>query len=102
VAHRLAPPASVVRCTTRLHQDLGGLETLKEEDVGMLELGRRRDLFDEAVAADDRGELGPEHLDRDFAVVFQVIRRIDGGHAPPELAVEPVATVRAALSRVTA
>ena len=46
----------------------------------------------EPLGADDRGELGAQHLERDLAVVAQVVREVDGGHAArPELALDAVA-----------
>ena len=44
----------------------------------------------------DCGELGVEHLERDRAVVLEVVREVDRGHAAAaELAVEGVATRQA-------
>ena len=58
----------------------------------MLQIGGRLDLGEEALAADHRGELGPQHLDRDVAVVPEVVREVDGGHAArAELALDAVA-----------
>ena len=42
-------------------------------------------------------ELGAEHLDRDLAVVLEVLGEVDRGHAAPaELALDPVAVRQAA------
>ena len=38
------------------------------------------DLGQEAFSAQRRGKLLVDDLDRDFAIVFQVMREIDGGH----------------------
>ena len=58
----------------------------------MLELGRELDLAEEALGAERGGELGPEHLEGDQALVPQVAREIDRGHAAlPELALDGVA-----------
>ena len=58
----------------------------------MLEIGRGLDLGEEPLGADDRGELGPEHLDGDPAVVLEVLRQVHGGHAArAELPLDPVA-----------
>ena len=49
------------------------------------------DLAGEAVRAERGGELGAEHLDRDLAIVLQVLGEVDGGHAAlAELALDPV------------
>ena len=51
-----------------------------------------RDLGEESLGADDRGQFRPQHLDRDAAVVPDVLGQVDGGHAAlPELALEAVA-----------
>ena len=58
----------------------------------MLELGGDLDLAQEPLGTDDRGELGMQHLDGDLAVVLEVLRQVDGGHAAPaELALDQVA-----------
>ena len=58
----------------------------------MLEVGRELDLGQEALGADHGGELGPEHLEGDAAVVADVLGEIDGRHAAgADLAVEAVA-----------
>ena len=62
------------------------------EDVGMLEPGGEPDLALEALGAERGGELGMEHLERDRAVVPEVLGEVDRGHAPAaELALERVA-----------
>ena len=58
----------------------------------MLEIGGDLDLGEEAVAADDGGQLGVQDLDGDLAAVLQVLGEVDGGHAAlAELAVEAIA-----------
>ena len=58
----------------------------------MLEVGGELDLGQEPLGADHGGELGPEHLERDPAVVAEVLGEVDGGHAAgADLAVEAVA-----------
>ena len=58
----------------------------------MLELGGELDLAEEALGADDRGELGVHHFERDRAVVSEVVGEIDRRHAArAELALEAVA-----------
>ena len=62
------------------------------EDVRMLEPGGELDLAQEPLGAQRRGELGVQHLERDGAVVPQVVREVDRGHAAAaELALELVA-----------
>ncbi len=58
----------------------------------MAQRGDGVDLGEEAVGADGGGELGAEHLDGDIAIVLEVVREIDRGHAAlTELALDPVA-----------
>ena len=46
----------------------------------------------EPLGAEHRGELGPQHLERDLAVVPEVVREVDGRHAAgAELALDAVA-----------
>ena len=62
------------------------------EDVRVLEIGGDLDLFEEAVGADDGGELGAEHLEGDLAVVLQVVGQVNGRHAAvAEFALDAVA-----------
>ena len=50
------------------------------------------DLAGEALGAEHRAQLGPEHLDRHLAVMLEVVRQVDRGHAAPaELALDGVA-----------
>ena len=58
----------------------------------MLQAGGGLDLGEEALAADDGGELGVQDLDGDLAVVLEVLGEVDRGHAAlAELALEAVA-----------
>ena len=58
----------------------------------MLQVGGGLDLGEEALGADDGGELGPQHLDRDLAVVLEVVGEVDRGHAAlAQLALKAVA-----------
>ena len=64
----------------------------QRQDVRMLEVRRRADLGEEAIGADRRGELRPEHLERHQPVVAEVARQVDGRHAAgAELVLERVA-----------
>ena len=47
----------------------------------MLEVGGGLDLGQEPLGADDRGQLGAQHLDRHLAVVLEVLGEVDRGHA---------------------
>ena len=58
----------------------------------MLEVGGDLDLGQEPLGAEHGGQLGAQHLERDLAVVPQVVREVDGGHAArAELALDAVA-----------
>ena len=58
----------------------------------MLQPRRDVDLAEESVAAEGSGQLGPKHLDRDLAVVPDVLGQVDGRHAAAaELPLEHVA-----------
>ena len=57
----------------------------------MLQVGDGLDLAQESLGADHGGELRPEHLDGDLAVVSQILREVYRGHATgAELAHEVV------------
>ena len=49
----------------------------------MLQPGGDLDLPQEPVGAEDGGEFGPQHLDRDPAPVPEVARGVDPRHAAP-------------------
>ena len=51
------------------------------EDVRMLQRGDRPDLAHEPVGPDHRGQLGAQDLDRDLAVVLEIVGEVDRGHA---------------------
>ena len=58
----------------------------------MLQPGGEADLALEAVGAERGGELGEEDLERDGAVVAEVVGEVDDGHAAAaELALDGVA-----------
>ena len=60
----------------------------------MAELRGELDLAQEAVAAERLGEVGAQHLERDVAVVLEVVREVDRGHAAgAELALDAVAAL---------
>ena len=61
------------------------------EDVRVGQPGRHPDLAEEPVGADLGGDLGPEDLDGDLAVVAEVVGQEDHGHAAfAELSLDPV------------
>jgi hypothetical protein len=62
------------------------------EDVEVLEIGSRPDLLDEPISDEHRRQLGAEHLDRDLALVLEVLGQVDCGHAAlPGVALDAVA-----------
>src|SRR6185437_8147476 len=62
------------------------------EDVRMLQRRDGLDLAQEPCGADDRGELGPQHFDRDLALVLEIVREVHRSHAAlAELVLDPVA-----------
>ena len=62
------------------------------EDVRMVELGGDGDLAEEPLGAERVGEFRVEDLDRHRAIVLEVVREVDGGHAAlAELALDAVA-----------
>ena len=48
----------------------------------MLQARRSADLGQESFAAEGRVEIGVQDLDCDVAVVLEIVREVDGGHAP--------------------
>jgi hypothetical protein len=68
------------------------------QDVGMLKPGGQPDLPQESLGPKRSGQIGVEHLERNQAVVLQVMRQIHHGHAPvAELALDGVAVVQGRL-----
>ncbi len=62
------------------------------KDVGMGEPGGDPDLAGESFGAEQRAELGAEHLDGHLAVVLQVVGEVHGRHATAaELVLDGVA-----------
>src|SRR5438093_7704520 len=58
----------------------------------MGESGGDVDLAQEAIRPQARGQVGAEHLEGDQPAVFQVLRQVDGRHAPmAELAFDAIA-----------
>ena len=75
-----------------VQEAVGGAGIEQREDVRVLQVRRGADLGQESLGADHRGELGPQHLDRDLAVVAKIVGEVDGRHAAgPELPKDAVA-----------
>lgn len=56
-----------------------GLSRIEErENVRVLEIGDRLDFLHEPLSPQHSREFGPEHLDRDLAVVLQVSQPSSG------------------------
>ena len=51
------------------------------QDVRVLQVGRGLDLGQEPLGANHGGQFGSQDLERDVAVVFDIVREIDGRHA---------------------
>ena len=58
----------------------------------MLEIGGELDLGEEPLGADHGGQLGAQQLERDLAVVLQVLGQVHRRHpAGADLALDPIA-----------
>ena len=61
----------------------------------MLELGRRLDLAQESIDAQECSDLWIEQLEGDLAFVAEVVGEVDSRHAPtPEFALDAVAVLQ--------
>ncbi len=70
----------------------------QRQDVRVLQIRRQLDLGEEPLGADHRGELGTHELERDLAVVPEILGQVYGRHsAGPDLAFDPVAVRQRAL-----
>ena len=64
----------------------------QRQQVGVLQVGGDPDLGQEPLGAEDRGEFGPQHLERDLPLVLQILGQVDRGHpAGAEFPLDPVA-----------
>jgi len=64
---------------------------VERQNVRVGEARRGLDLEKKALRPDRRGQLVAQELDRDRAVVFEVVRQVNGRHtARAELALDPV------------
>ena len=77
LAHRLALDVG----HDVVQQPVGTAGVEQREDVRMLQGRRGLDLDDEPLSAEDRGQFRFENLDRDLAVVLEIVREIDRRHA---------------------
>jgi hypothetical protein len=65
----------------RVVEEAVGLTRVEErEDVRVLQIRRGLDLGHEALASDDRRQLGLQNLERHLSVVLQVLGHVDRGH----------------------
>ena len=97
-----AEPVAKALAFNERHHVPGGAAHLaavdEAEDVRVLQGGDGLDLAEEPLGPDDGGELGAQDLDRDFAVVAEVLGQVDGGHAAlAELPLDAVAVGEEAL-----
>ena len=75
---------------------LAGVE--QRQDMRVLQPGRDPDFTGEALRAQGRGELGPEHLDGHLALVLRIVGEEDRGHpALAELALHVIARAQRSL-----
>ena len=77
---------------------LAGVE--QRQQVRMLQIRRDPDLGQKPLGAEHRAELRLQHLERDLAVVLEVVREVDGRHAAgADLALDQVSGGEGAHSR---
>ncbi len=59
----------------------------------VLEVGGDLDLVQETLATQNCSQFGPQHLNRDVAIVLDIVSEIDGRHAAePECVLDRVAS----------
>jgi len=64
---------------------------VERQDVRVVEAGSEPDLPEKSPPPQRFGELGMEHLERDVAVVLDVVGEVDRGHpSRPELALDTI------------
>ena len=72
-------------------QAIGLVGVVERQDVGVVQPGGDLDLAQEPGGAHLRGQVGAEHLDRDLALVLEVVGQEDARHpALSQLALEAV------------
>ena len=65
------------------------------DDVWVLQLGGDPDLLEKALRAEGSTQLRPQHFDRHFTIMFQVLRKVYRGHAAlAELPLDHVAVAQ--------
>ena len=64
-----------------VEESVGIARVEQAEDVGVLEIGAVTSISRGTARPHDRGQLGAQHLDRDLAMMLQVLGEIDRGHA---------------------
>jgi len=75
---------------------------VQRKDVRVLQIGGRADFRQESFGAQRRGEVGMQHFHSDAALVPQVPREIDGGHAAaPDFPIDLVTTAEGGGERGT-
>ena len=63
--------------------------------MGVVKLRDQPDFPQESLAAELGRDVGPEHLERDIAIVFEIVREVHRGHAAlTQFAVEAVAVAQ--------
>src|SRR5262249_17043424 len=65
-----------------IEEPTGFTRVVQWQDVRVSELGRDLYLAQEARAADRFRQLRPQHLNRDLAMVLEVLGQVDRSHAP--------------------
>ena len=63
-----------------VQQPVGVARLDQHEDVGMTQPRHDIDLAHETIRSERRGEFRTKHLDRDFALMLDVLAEVDGGH----------------------
>ena len=85
-----------------VEESAGLAGVVQRQDVRVLQHGGKLDLAQEALGAERGGQLGPEHLHGDVALVPEIAREVHGGHAAlPELALDGVAVGQGSGERVS-
>ena len=75
-----------------VEEAVGGAGVEEGQDVGMLQCRGGRDFLNEPLGAEHGGELRLQHLERDLALVPEVLGQVDRGHSPlTQLALDSVA-----------
>jgi hypothetical protein len=73
-------------------EPLGRARVVQRQDVTVLQVGGDLDLLEEPLGADHGGQFRPQHLERDLAVVLDVVRQVHRRHAAlAQLALDDVA-----------